>query len=83
MNGQCNLYWLSFVRAEGNAGCCIVEAVSAIDAAKQSHRLGINPGGSVLICEIETLGPFEKNRLYSKQECSELGTIADAKIKWR
>lgn len=40
-------WWLSFAGADGFLGLNIICANSFVDALERSHRLGINPGGSV------------------------------------
>ena len=44
-------YYLSF--AEGQwLGCVTVEADDEIEAVRKSHRIGCNPGGSVLVVTV-------------------------------
>jgi hypothetical protein len=46
------LYWLSFSKGETFAGVCVVEGSCFLDAVKESHRLGCNPGGQVAGYEV-------------------------------
>lgn len=40
-----SIWWLSFAKEDGHAGCCMVEAPEFLMAVMQSHVLGCNPGG--------------------------------------
>lgn len=70
-------YWISFAApGKGNLGCCIVQAESEKAAHEKTITLGINPGGEVLIVQINSEHPSGKreiekwglNRLISKAE---------------
>jgi hypothetical protein len=52
------LYYLSFCdpdkpKGQQFLGATIVEADSSLDAVSKTHRLKINPGGEVMIVELE------------------------------
>ena len=42
------LHWVSFADDEQCRGVCFLLAHDVPDAAREAHRLGINPGGEVL-----------------------------------
>ncbi len=68
-------YWISFAN-EQNLGCCIIDAESEEGAYTKANELGLNPGGEVLVLQIDTttldglaeIGRWGKNRLISKEE---------------
>lgn len=68
-------YWLSFVINDVNQGCCNVQAENAEDALRKTHLLGINPGGEVMIYEIEN-AEVEPDKLISRAELIKLGYIS-------
>ena len=72
-------WYLSFVddqRVPGNQwlGACIVEGCDMADAVRNSHRLGCNPGGEVMIILMppDTSVPSEF--------CNRLLTIDDVRV---
>lgn len=40
-------FWVSFADEDGFRGACIVRAHGLVTATMETHRRGINPGGSV------------------------------------
>lgn len=48
-----SLWWLSFASDEGNLGVCVVEAESAEAAYAEAKRLGINPGGELIVYPVD------------------------------
>ncbi len=72
-----NYCWLSFANKNGWLGGCFIQSDSEIEAVNKSHKLGINPGGQVLMTllnlnkkeqkEFEQEG-LELNHLYMKPE---------------
>lgn len=72
-------FWLSF--ADGTPptgqqflGGLLVEGEGFIDAVKQSHRLGLNPGGEVMGGEVDhvrmqRVADKWMNRLLTRAEC--------------
>ena len=76
-------WWLSFAddsRPAGQRflGACLVQAVDIVDACKQAHRHGINPGGQVLghaVAARKVIPDGWTERLLSRQECEELDRI--------
>lgn len=72
-------FWLSFVKDGSNAGCCIVDANDSVGAVLRSHELNINPGGEVMIYEIESdcedVEEWGKNRLVSPGELYKAGYV--------
>ena len=43
------LYWLSFADDDRLLGVAFVEGMTAIDAVREAHSLGCNPGGEVMM----------------------------------
>ena len=74
-----DIYYLSFADDDGFKGVCVVEASDGIEAVKKAHRLGINPGGQVMITliprEVHDKAPkrLPFNRLMDKATLIELG----------
>lgn len=63
------VHWLSFTGSEGWLGANIVLAHHAMDAIDKSHRLGINPGGSVMGFQPDPVPPVEFfDRLLKKED---------------
>lgn len=79
-------WYLSFAN-ETFLGGAVVQADDLVDAAKEAHRQGCNPGGEVLGAPVpEHLTPKEgyRNRLLAKSEidecwddCVRLGDVRD------
>ncbi len=46
-------WYLSFAGPKGFLGACIVKAFGPMDAVGTAHKLGINPGGEVLMMKVE------------------------------
>ena len=77
MNNNNNLkwFWLSFVnddlpKGQKFLGLCLVQGVDPISAVQRSHDLSINPGGEVMILELndsEVLTSYQ-NRFIGKEE---------------
>lgn len=73
-------WWLSFVDPdlpEGtrSLGVSLVQGDDLVEACKEAHRLGINPGGEVLGCELpdhEVPGETYRNRLMPPAEARAL-----------
>lgn len=68
-------YYLSFANEDGFLGGAMVEASSHVEAVKVTHRLGINPGGDILVapvpdCELTDKLLAKKNRLLTIEEIS-------------
>jgi hypothetical protein len=65
-------HYLSFADEHGFLGGVIIKAHGITDAVMKTHRLGINPGGSVMSWLItdEKMLPNEtfRNRLLSREE---------------
>ncbi len=58
-------FWLSFAdgdlpKGQQFLGACIVQAETNIDAVTKAHLLGINPGGEVMMVEIESAGAIKE-----------------------
>ena len=77
-------FWLSFADADKPlgeqflGGCLVDDVVNLTDAIDASHRLGINPGGEVLSCEIDVTkipADFPRNVLLSKADLDKLGGV--------
>ena len=74
-----NRYYLSFVDVvEGQAkflGACVVEAASSKEAIINAWKLGINPGGSVMIKAIpeNAYYTFPINQLMNRNELEKYG----------
>jgi len=91
--GTKDIYYLSFAGDEGFRGVCLVRAKDSIDAVRVAHRLGINPGGQVMMVLVPQENydrapkklPF--NRLMDKATLIELGgpvdTLTEARAKGR
>lgn len=74
------LYWISFIDEEkpkGQAfiGVAIVRAPSIDDAIKESHRLGVNPGGQAMVIRVPELYAGYTNRLMSKEEIAKMEIV--------
>ena len=55
-------------------GACIVEAYGVITAVQKAHRLGINPGGAVVVYDAPAHDPCVRDRLItSDEEMAQLG----------
>lgn len=62
-------YYLSFAGEEGFRGACIVEAIESMNAVAVATRLGINPGGEVVIVKAPAGPcPLPVNRLLTKAD---------------
>lgn len=70
-------YWMSFaIRGDKNLGCVITDAPNAEIAHTNVTKAGLNPGGEVMIWEMdlrdqeccEEIKKYGKNRLISKEE---------------
>ncbi len=80
-------HYLSFASDAGFLGGCIVRGDDVVEAAKEAHRLGCNPGGEVLGAPVPAdLMPKDgyTGRLLQKHEidecwadCDTLGNIRD------
>lgn len=89
--GTMGWWWLSFAdaslpRGEQFLGGCVVRAMGMGTAVRESHRLGINPGGEVrgmaFPASIEPPSPFFRYRLLTREECAAMDvemTIAAAR----
>jgi hypothetical protein len=69
-------YWLSFAAETFLGGCLVDGVVNPADAIEQSHRLGINPGGEVLMAEIpldKIPKNYPRNTLLNKDQLTALG----------
>jgi hypothetical protein len=70
------VYWLSFAGESGWLGGCMVEADGPISAAREAHRLGINPGGEVAMMgpvSAERIDMSLANRLLTREDLEALG----------
>ena len=74
-----NYIWLSFASEETgkNLGICVVEALTLDEALKKAWSLKLNPGGTVAGYSMDD-EQFQKqkvelNRLYTRQEMTDLG----------
>ena len=77
------LWWLSFAGDEGFRGVLVIPATGFIESVMLSHKLGLNPGGSVIgySCpEYQKKGIPESHvgRLLTRDECREIGGISEA-----
>jgi hypothetical protein len=55
-------------------GACIVEAYGVVTAVQKAHRLGINPGGAVVVYDAPAHDPSARDRLItSDDEIAQLG----------
>lgn len=72
-------FYLSFAKdGVGFLGAAVVEGANVYEAAKQAHRLGINPGGGVIGVPLdESLLPPEefRNVLLDKDGVTELDKV--------
>lgn len=76
------LFWLSFCDPDKEPGSqflgvVIVEGDNSIDAVRQAHKLGCNPGGEVSIDCINhrTVPSALRNRLLSKADLTAASLI--------
>lgn len=75
------MFYLSFSDDARFLGGTVVAATSPKDAIEQTYRLGINPGGKALICEVpedqesnpDVISIF--NRLATKAELLAMGAM--------
>lgn len=69
--GLMKQWWYLSFAAEKFLGACIIEAEDFVDAVRRSHRMNINPGGSVRgnpIPEDAVYDPSYRNRLLTKED---------------
>lgn len=83
-HGEIQLWYLSFASPEKFLGGCFVLALGVGTAIQQSHRLGINPGGSVQAIRTDakaahSLDAKWMNVLLTKQQLQELDQEMTAK----
>lgn len=81
------LWWLSFCdgdrpKGEQFLGVAIVEAGDVVAAVKEAWRLGINPGGEVMILPTNPAKTPDaiRNRLLSKREVEAIIAADDAEL---
>jgi hypothetical protein len=58
------LFWLSYADDNGFRGAIIIDAESDLDAVARTHRLGISPGGQVMMVRV----PVETMSLESRRK---------------
>lgn len=72
-----NTYWLSFAEPEKpNLGVCLLDALDVESAIHKASALGLNPGGEVLVYQIddqEEINSLGKNRLIPREELTSKG----------
>ena len=74
------LWWLDFVDDGGHLlGASVVYAGSIAEAAKEAHRLGINPGGTVVAMDIADIPADMINRFTPVQELVDRGLVRPTK----
>jgi hypothetical protein len=71
------LHWMSFAGEDGFLGVVLIEGDDLADATIKTHKMRINPGGSIKAAEIsadkEFLIPEEfRNRLLTRTEVDRL-----------
>lgn len=68
------LWYLSFASEAGFLGGCIVKAHGLTTAVQRTHRLNINPGGSVMSSELkpEMIPVDYLDRLLTKDQLTEI-----------
>ena len=61
-------FWLSF-SGEKFLGVAVIDAKTATAAIQKSHRLGINPGGEVMVIEMPPAEakPYPRNKLLPRK----------------
>ncbi len=67
-------WWLSFATETEFLGGVFLQAKGMVDAVAKSHRLGLNPGGSVMTVSVpdgKTPPEHLINRLLTKEEAEE------------
>lgn len=83
--GVVSWWWISFADGRGFLGACIVSAFGMVDAVKQAHLLGINPGGQALGREVPPgveVPDGAKKRLLSRDDIvTYFGEIEFKKVK--
>lgn len=73
-------HYLSFASEAGFLGGCIVRGDDVVEAVKEAHRLGCNPGGEVLGAPIpdEQMVPEQyRDRLLQKDEIDKVWDDCD------
>lgn len=74
--------WLSFADVDGFRGIVILRAKDIVEAVQIANRLGINPGGQVMACEMPPTFhvPEEATgKLLSRADCDRLFPDAGCK----
>jgi hypothetical protein len=65
-------WYLSFATSEGFLGGVFVKARGPATANRRTHRLGVNPGGEVMMCKLDPAAPEPApdmvDRLLSRRE---------------
>lgn len=79
---QRSLWWLSFCdtdKPEGQEflGVIVVEDLGPMHAISKTYDLGINPGGRVMIVQVQpsSIKPEHLNRLLAMEELLEMGYV--------
>lgn len=72
--------WMSFVGDSGFLGVIVTKALGPSHAIKQTHSMGINPGGEVQIVGInhDFVNTCDMNRLMSKLEITAKGYVNES-----
>jgi hypothetical protein len=70
--------FLSFANKTGFLGAVIMQAAGTVSAVTTCHKLGINPGGEVLVTaltdeEITSIPESATNKLLTRAQVKELG----------
>ncbi len=74
-------WFLSFAQPGKFLGGAYLLAGDFMDAVRLSHRLGINPGGSVAGFDVPGIPPERfRNRLLSRAECEECDAMITGKV---
>lgn len=76
------LWYLSFVKDDGWAGGCYVEADNIIDAAARAWRLDCNPGGEVMGLEIpedfaKDIPEKDRNRVLRREDLGDAVSLGE------
>ena len=73
------LWWLSFATEERFLGACVVEAYGIITAVLETHRLKINPGGSVAAWSLPSEPDLSRwaNQLLTRRDVGEMDAWLD------
>ena len=66
-------WWMSFADEKGNLGVSIVDAEDPKEAIKKAWKLGINPGGSVNMYEIDPRKFDVVDRALTREEIFKFG----------